>query len=322
MAKFFIDRPIFAWVIALFIIVMGGVAITQLPISQYPPVAPPAIVVTADLPGRLGADAGGQRDRRHRAGDERLARPHLHGVGRAGRRHRHDHDHLRDRHQPRPRAGGRAEPPVARRAAPAGRGDAAGRARRQVAHQLPAVHDPVVGQPGLSIRSRWATMRRATCCPKSSASPASARRSCSAPSARCASGSTRPSWSASTCRRPMSTRRSGRRTRRSPRALIGDLPNVTGQAIAATVVVNGQLTTVEQFGNIVLRANPDGSAVRLKDVARIELGGQAYAHLRAPERPARRRHRRPAGAERQRAGDGQGDPRQDGGAASATSRRA
>ena len=51
MAKFFIDRPIFAWVIALFIIVLGGVAITQLPISQYPPVAPPAIVITAAYPG-------------------------------------------------------------------------------------------------------------------------------------------------------------------------------------------------------------------------------------------------------------------------------
>ena len=59
--------------------------------------------------------------------------------------------------------------------------------------------------------------------------------------------------------------------------IIGDLPNSPGQAIAATVVVNGQLTTVEQFGSIVLRANTDGSAVRLRDVARIELGGQSYS---------------------------------------------
>ncbi|HSO45354.1 MAG TPA: efflux RND transporter permease subunit, partial [Rhodoferax sp.] len=51
MAKFFIDRPIFAWVIALFIIVMGSVAITQLPIAQYPPVAPPSIVISASYPG-------------------------------------------------------------------------------------------------------------------------------------------------------------------------------------------------------------------------------------------------------------------------------
>src|SRR3982751_6814362 len=51
MAKFFIDRPIFAWVIALFVIVLGSVAVTQLPISQYPPVAPPSIVVSAVYPG-------------------------------------------------------------------------------------------------------------------------------------------------------------------------------------------------------------------------------------------------------------------------------
>ena len=51
MAKFFIDRPIFAWVIALFIMVMGSVAITQLPIAQYPPVAPPSIIINAAYPG-------------------------------------------------------------------------------------------------------------------------------------------------------------------------------------------------------------------------------------------------------------------------------
>ena len=51
MAQFFIDRPIFAWVIALFILVVGAVAITQLPIAQYPTVAPPSIIVTAVYPG-------------------------------------------------------------------------------------------------------------------------------------------------------------------------------------------------------------------------------------------------------------------------------
>jgi Cation/multidrug efflux pump len=51
MAKFFIERPIFAWVVALFIMVLGAVSITQLPISQYPTVAPPTIVVTVAYPG-------------------------------------------------------------------------------------------------------------------------------------------------------------------------------------------------------------------------------------------------------------------------------
>ena len=51
MAKFFIDRPIFAWVIALFILVAGAVSITKLPISQYPTIAPPSIVVSVAYPG-------------------------------------------------------------------------------------------------------------------------------------------------------------------------------------------------------------------------------------------------------------------------------
>src|SRR5256885_2257353 len=51
MAKFFIDRPIFAWVVALFIIVLGGIALTKLPIAQYPKVAPPAIVINTAYPG-------------------------------------------------------------------------------------------------------------------------------------------------------------------------------------------------------------------------------------------------------------------------------
>ena len=51
MARFFIDRPIFAWVIALFIMVLGGVAVKTLPIAQYPTVAPPSIVVNVAYPG-------------------------------------------------------------------------------------------------------------------------------------------------------------------------------------------------------------------------------------------------------------------------------
>ncbi|MEO8203271.1 MAG: efflux RND transporter permease subunit, partial [Betaproteobacteria bacterium] len=51
MANFFIDRPIFAWVIALFILVLGGVAVKLLPVAQYPTVAPPSIVLTAVYPG-------------------------------------------------------------------------------------------------------------------------------------------------------------------------------------------------------------------------------------------------------------------------------
>ncbi len=51
MARFFIDRPIFAWVIALIIMLAGILSIRSLPVSQYPSIAPPTVVITANYPG-------------------------------------------------------------------------------------------------------------------------------------------------------------------------------------------------------------------------------------------------------------------------------
>src|SRR4051794_9698893 len=51
MSKIFIDRPIFAWVIAIIIMLVGIGAVTQLPIAQYPDVAPPQININASYPG-------------------------------------------------------------------------------------------------------------------------------------------------------------------------------------------------------------------------------------------------------------------------------
>jgi HAE1 family hydrophobic/amphiphilic exporter-1 len=51
LSKFFLDRPVFAWVIAMIIMVVGGLAIYNLPITQYPPIAPPSIRVGCLYPG-------------------------------------------------------------------------------------------------------------------------------------------------------------------------------------------------------------------------------------------------------------------------------
>lgn len=51
MARFFIDRPVFAWVIAIIIMLAGGISILNLPISQYPSIAPPTIGIRAQYPG-------------------------------------------------------------------------------------------------------------------------------------------------------------------------------------------------------------------------------------------------------------------------------
>src|SRR5215813_9361033 len=50
-AHFFIDRPIFASVIAIVIIILGGVAFTRLPVAQYPEIVPPVINVSGQYPG-------------------------------------------------------------------------------------------------------------------------------------------------------------------------------------------------------------------------------------------------------------------------------
>ena len=51
MVNFFIDRPIFAWVLAVVVMLVGGLAITSLPVAQYPSIAPPAVSITVNYPG-------------------------------------------------------------------------------------------------------------------------------------------------------------------------------------------------------------------------------------------------------------------------------
>jgi len=62
----------------------------------------------------------------------------------------------------------------------------------------------------------------------------------------------------------------------NPAGQIGGEPVPSGQQFTYTVRTQGRLITSEEFGNIILRANPDGSILHLKDVARIELGAQTY----------------------------------------------
>ena len=51
MANYFIDRPVFAWVLAIIMMLAGGLAIMNLPVAQYPQIAPPTITISATYPG-------------------------------------------------------------------------------------------------------------------------------------------------------------------------------------------------------------------------------------------------------------------------------
>jgi multidrug efflux pump len=276
MAKFFIDRPIFAWVIALFILVVGGVAITQLPIAQYPPVAPPAIVVNTAYPG---ASAQTLEDsvlsviEREMNGSPGLI--YMESVAQAdgtgsitlsfepGTNAELAQVDVQNRLS---RAAPRLPAAVTQQGVRVDKSRANFLLFTMLSSDNPA-HDPValgdyasrnivpelqrvkgIGQAQLFGSERamriWLDPAKLTGYSLSANDVNTAIR---AQNAQVSAGS------------------------------IGDRPNVAGQGIAATVVVNGQLANVEQFGNIVLRANTDGSTVRLKDVARIELGGQSYA---------------------------------------------
>ena len=276
MAKFFIDRPIFAWVIALFIIVMGSVAITQLPIAQYPPVAPPSIVISASYPG---ASAQTLEDsvlsivEQEMNGSpgllymESVAQANGTGTITLSFQPGTNPDLAQVDVQNRlSRASPRLPSAVTQQGVrvdkarsnfllftilssddpamdPVALGDYAS---RSVLPELQRING--VGQAQLFGTERamriWIDPAKLQGYSLSANDVTAAIR---AQNAQVSAGE------------------------------IGSLPNVAGQGIAATVVVGGQLSSVAQFGNVVLRANTDGSSVRLKDVARIELGAQAYA---------------------------------------------
>jgi len=276
MAQFFINRPIFAWVIALFILVMGSVAITQLPISQYPPVAPPSIIVNAAYPG---ASAQTLEDsvlsviEREMNGSPGLI--YMESVAQAdgsgsitltfetGTNADLAQVDVQNRLS---RATPRLPAAVTQQGVRVDKSRSNFLLFTMLSSDNPELDTIALGDyasrnivpelqrlPGIGQAQLFGTERamRVWVDPAKLAafnlSLSEVNAAIRAQNAQVSSGA------------------------------IGDLPNITGQSIAATVVVNGQLGSVAQFGNIALRSNADGSAVRLKDVARIELGAQGYA---------------------------------------------
>ena len=276
MAKFFIERPIFAIVLALFVLVFGSVAITQLPVAQYPPVAPPTIVLNATYPGasaktmdeavisvieqELNGSPGmiymESVSQSNGTGSitvsyEPGTSPDLAQV---------DVQNRLSRAAPRlPSAVTQQGVRVDKARSnfllftilssdnpaydPVALGDYASR------NVLPEIQRiPGVGQAQLFGTERamriWVDPAKLVGYKLSMSDVTAA---ISAQNAQVSAGA------------------------------VGDIPNLQSQGITATVVVQGQLTSIEQFGAIVLRANADGSSVRLRDVARLELGAQTYA---------------------------------------------
>ncbi|MFM2254052.1 MAG: hypothetical protein RJB68_2389, partial [Pseudomonadota bacterium] len=276
MAQFFINRPIFAWVLSLFIMVMGGVAITQLPISQYPPVAPPAIVVNVAYPGASAQTLEDsvlsviEREMNGASGliyMESVSQANGSGTLTLTFETGTDADMAQVDVQNRlARATPRLPASVTQQGVRVDKSRSNFLLFTMLATDNPDTSTIELGDyasrnivpelqrlPGIGQAQLFGT-ERAMRIWLDPAKLASFNLSTSEVNAAISAQNAQVSAGA-----------------------IGDLPNITGQGIAATVVVSGQLGSVAQFGNITLRSNADGSAVRLKDVARIELGAQAYS---------------------------------------------
>ena len=276
MAKFFIDRPIFAWVIALFIIVLGATSITRLPVAQYPAVAPPTVQLSVAYPG---ASAQTLEDsvlsviEREMNGAPGMA--YMESVAQAdgtgqitlsfepGTNLDLAQVEVQNRLS---RATPRLPSVVNQQGVRVEKSQAnfllftmlsssdpdadvtqiADYAARNVQPELQRL--PGIGQVQLFGAERamrvWLDPAKLQ---SYGLTPSDVNAAIAAQNAQVSAGS------------------------------IGALPLANKQATEATVIVPGQLSTVEQFGDITLRALTDGSTVRLKDVARIELGGQSYA---------------------------------------------
>ncbi|WPB79776.1 efflux RND transporter permease subunit [Archangium violaceum] len=276
MPRFFIDRPIFAWVIALFIIMGGVLAIPNLPVSQYPNVAPPQLTLSTYYPGASPEDIY--------QSVTRIIEEELNGT-----------KSLLYFESTSEATGAITitatfEPGTDPALAAV---ELQNRVKR-VEPRLPLV----VMQQGLQIDEAGSgflmlvTLRSKDGSFDELALGDYVARNVVNELRRIPGVGRAQPFSFERAMRvwvdPLRLRGVGLTTQDVMNAIraqnaqvaagsLGAPPGPATQKVAATVLVKGQLTSTEEFGAILLRANADGSSVRLRDVARVELGGQNYS---------------------------------------------
>ena len=276
MARFFIHRPIFAWVVALFLMVIGVVSITQLPISQYPKVAPPTIQVSVTYPG---ASAQTLEDsvlsviEREMNGSPGLmymeAVAEANGTGTLTLTFENGTNEDLAQVDVQNRLS-KATPRLP--SAVTQQGVSVDKSRSNfLMFVMLSSDDPSFDTTALgdyAARNILPEVQRVD--GVGSAQLFGAERSMRI----WLDPSKLENYKLSAA--DVNAAIQAQNVQISAGA-IGELPNTAGTTLTATVVAPGQLNTVEGFGEIVLRSATDGAAVRLKDVARIELGSQSYA---------------------------------------------
>ena len=273
MAQFFIDRPIFAWVIAIFIIIAGVIGIRNLPVSQYPSVAAPTINLTATYPGssaQVMEDSVLAVIERNMNGVEGL-------------------DYMTTSAD----SSGRGT--VTLTFTPETDEDMAQVNVQNKLSEVTSVLPAIVQQNGVVVaKSRSSFLLMLTFTSESMNTEEMAdyvERNVRPELQRVPGVGEARLFGAQRAMRiwvdphklknydlsiaDVNAAISGQNMQISAGA-VGALPATPGQTLEATIIARGQLSTPEEFGELVLRSSRDGANVYLKDVARIALGAESY----------------------------------------------
>ena len=274
LANFFIDRPIFAWVIAIIILLGGALSLRQLPVASYPAVAPPALAITVNYPGAsakvveetavalIEQELNGIENLLYMdsASEQNLGTITL--TFKAGTNLDLASVETQNRIK-------RAEPRLPEEARRLGvtvvksarnfllfislfspdksldgvaLGSYAAANVLESIRRTPGVGEAILFGTEYSMRL-WLKPERLQAF---GLTPADVAKAVRAQNAQIATGE------------------------------LGQVPAVPGQEYSATIITQGRLSTPAEFGNVILKSDERGAAVRVKDVARVELGAQDY----------------------------------------------
>ena len=276
LSRFFIERPIFAWVVALIIMLFGIVSITRLPISEYPNIAPPAVTISASYPG---ADAKTVQDAVTQIIEENMTA--LDGLLYMSS----NSDNAGNVSIDLTFASG-TNPDIAQV-----------QVQNRLQQAVPLLPQ-VVQQQGISVRKATDSFSMVVgfISPDNSLSAADigdyVATNIADPISRVAGVGSINEFGAKYAMRIWLNPDRLNTYRLTPddvvaaiqaqnaQVSVGQLgadPAPRGQQIDVTVTAQGRLSTPEQFRDIVLRSNTDGSTLHLGDVARVELGQSDYS---------------------------------------------
>jgi len=275
MAKFFIDRPIFAWVIAIILMMAGVAAIFNLPVAQYPTIAPPAIQISATYPGASASTVENtvtQVIEQQMNGLDHLLYMSSNSddsgtttvtlTFAAGTNPDIAQVQVQNKLQVAmpllPQAVQQLGTKVTKSSSSflmiaAFVSEDGSMSKIDLANYVASkVQDPISRLDGVGTVTLFGTQYAMriwldpTRLTSYNLTPVDVRNAITAQNVQIAGGA------------------------------LGGTPAVPGQMLQATITEATLLRTPEDFGNILLKVDPSGSQVRLKDVARIELGGESY----------------------------------------------